>query len=687
MDDLRRELRGAIYAFVFIIPIGVIGFSTIENYTFIEALYATIITLTTIGYGDYSPSSTTGQVFTIFLVIIGIGAVVNVGSTSIAFLSHPIIRQARQNRRTRRKVEQLSKHFIICGMGEMVDKTVEHLLHFANASRAQSQQRYAAMVDKALNPFFNHTKSQRIQHVHQFLRSAALTIITTLSRQRTILDVVVVVTHDADYAQKLREQGLIAIIGDPTNDTVLVEAGVQRAQALMVILGNDTETLLTVLTAHTIAPTLHITAAVLDDELSHKVTRVGANSVITPFDTAGQFLNSMTFRPVVSDFFISLLFDPNAPHQLLQLTVLEDSMWEGRTIGELELDKHYGVDVIGIRYADAHYGYAPSADHRLQEDETLVVVSPNDHVETLLQICHGDFRFARTPLFQPLPMRNEPLASDHSYSLIEAEEAARSLKKHFIICGDDRVIRSAISRLNPERPFVIVSNDNTLTSNLLKRGFRVIHGRPTNEEILQKAGVKRAQAIMVSLEEKADSILTILNARTLNRRLLITATASSDDMVDKLDRAGADRIINPFHVAAEFILLSTIRPELAQFVHAIQFNYHTQLETTEIYMEDNSVWIGETIAELGLMETYQAGVIGIREANKQTFIYAPPSNHLVQKGEVLIIVTPMQHADDLLHHAHGGTARKPETLRTQMMQSQKWTPEQIKAMLRQAQND
>ena len=77
---------------------------------------------------------------------------------------------------------------------------------------------------------------------------------------------------------------------------------------------------------------------------------------------------------------------------------------------------------------------------------------------------------------------------------------------------------------------------------MLARGFRVVQGDPHNEKTLLRAGVKRASAIMVAVDEKAKSILTVLACRAINKRLLITATAPSDDMFDKLERAGADRV-------------------------------------------------------------------------------------------------------------------------------------------------
>jgi voltage-gated potassium channel len=234
--------------------------------------------------------------------------------------------------------------------------------------------------------------------------------------------------------------------------------------------------------------------------------------------------------------------------------------------------------------------------------------------------------------------------------------------QHFVICGSGRVARNAVNKLNPERPFVIISDDEAYTGELLARGFRVIQGNPTQEKTLRSAGVDRAQAIMVAVENKADSVLTILVCRALSKRLLITATAASDDMIPKLHRAGADRVISPFDIAAHLVLLATIAPIVNDFLQYVLFNYQTGLETTELYMEEDSPWIGQTIGSLDLERRFRAGVVGLRRADGN-FLYAPPDIYLIGKREVLIVTTPMTHSDELRAVAHGSETKRPRTLR------------------------
>ena len=117
-----------------------------------------------------------------------------------------------------------------------------------------------------------------------------------------------VITEDEEYAERLRSAGILVIDGDPTDDDSLRAAGVTRAQAIMVMLNQDTESLLTVLTARNLDPRLYITAAAVEEELKQKMIKAGANVVLAPYEVASQFLNSATLRPAVNDFFNSILF-------------------------------------------------------------------------------------------------------------------------------------------------------------------------------------------------------------------------------------------------------------------------------------------------------------------------------------------------------------------------------------------
>ena len=423
MEDLQRQLRIAIFAFLIIVPIGTIGFMWLEGWSFVDSLYVTVITLSTIGYGDLTPEDPYGRLFTIVLAVSGLSAFAFAGQAFIQFFTSPILRTVRQRRLTQRKVDKLSNHYIICGMGEMVDRTVEYLLQGANARRDSIREQQYRPIDNFFDRLLGDDEDGHALWLRRPIKKLSHTLINMFQTQSTILDILVVITHDENYAQQLRNNDLLVIKGDPTVDGVLIDAGIKRAQAMMIMLDNDTETLLSVLTAHTLVPTIHITAAVLDDDLGRKIVRAGATNVLNPFDTAGQFLNSATFRPAVNAFFNGVMFEHTTSYSLTQLTVREGSPWLGKTIGSLKLQNNFSAGVIGIRYDNSRYGYAPSDQYILQEDEVLIVVAPSENIQALQLACAGTTHKTRFAVWQPLPVQHPPLRSEQTYSLVEAENA------------------------------------------------------------------------------------------------------------------------------------------------------------------------------------------------------------------------------------------------------------------------
>ena len=493
-----------------------------------------------------------------------------------------------------------------------------------------------------------------------------------------------VITEDAEYAERLRSAGILVIDGDPTDDDSLLAAGVTRAQAIMVMLNQDTESLLTVLTARNLDPRLYITAAAVEEELKQKMIKAGANVVLAPYEVASQFLNSATLRPAVNDFFNSILFDQETNHQITQLELEDDSPWIGRRIRELELREKYNAGIIGIRLENGDFVHAPSGGRFLGEDEILLGVAPGPIIPVLQRVCRPngrkDMRFTK---FQRLVQSRESKSLENVMSLPECVATIEGMSKHFVICGNDHIIQSAVRFLDPSRPFVLLTSDEALAQRWLQRGFCVIHGNPTSEDVLKLAGAQRAQAIMISMRDKAAAVLTVLSARSISKSLLVSVTATTDDMVEKLKRSGADRVVSPFHVAAQFVLLSTTRPEIAHFLQHVLYNEITGIETAELYMEDDSPWIGSTIKELALAMRYRAGVIGIRQPNSSSFEYAPPLDHVIQPYEVLIIITPMEYFDEMRSSATGHQNKRPKTLRLEIDMSATgvWSRDMIRELI------
>ena len=686
MDDVRRQFRAATILILIILPIGIVGYMIIEERTLFEAVYLTIITLTTIGYGDVVPITIFGRFFTLLLVFAGLGALAFFLSSSFALLFSAEAMARRHKFRIRHKIKKLNSHYIICGTGEMVDKTIGYVLHGAEIRRTQHRDAILQPAEALLNRLLGAPERGRFKSLRKLFRRISVFYHDNFVEHTTLLDLIVVVTEDTDYAERLRSAGILVIDGDPTDDDTLLVAGIARAKAIMVMLNQDTESLLTVLTARNLNPRLYITAAAVEEELKVKMIKSGANIVLAPYEVSSQFLNSATLRPAVNDFFNSIMFDQDTHHQITQLELEDDSPWIGKGIGDLNLRETYDAGVISIRLETGDFVHTPGGSRILAEDEILLVVAPGQMIPKLQSECRpsgrNEMRFAA---FQRLVQARQVKRLDEIMSLAECEEKIREMRKHFVICGNDQIIQSAVRFLDPSRPFVLLTSDKALAEQWIERGFSVIHGNPTQEDVLKKAGVERAQALMLSVHDKAAAVLTVLSARSISKSLLISVTAKTDDMIDKLKRSGADRVVSPFHVAAQFVMLSTTRPEIADFLQHVLYNEITGLETAELYMEGDSPWIGQRIRDLRLTIRYRAGVIGIRHSNSAGFIYTPSAEHVIQPHEVLIIITPMQYFDELRAQATSHKDRRPATLRlnVDMMSTGSWSRDMVRELIAQ----
>ncbi|TAD82693.1 MAG: potassium channel protein [Bacteroidetes bacterium] len=300
--------------------VGTVGYIYIDDYPPLDALYMTVITLGTVGFGEIHPLSDAGRIFTIFLIVSSLGLVAYYITLVTRLLLDGEWRKQYRMYLQAKKQNDMKNHVIVCGYGR-------------NGRRA------CEVLKQNNIPFI--IIEQRTSHV-----------------------------NEVD-----REKELI-IAGDATKDEVLMEAGVQRAKALITALPNDSDNLFVVLTARQMNPQMTIISRASDNHTINKLKIAGASNVIMPDKLGGAHMASLVIIPDVHEFFSMLTTQFNDDFK-----VEEISVQTAANLGELNLWKKSGCTVLGVKQADNHYVKNPGPDYLLMKGESLIVMGNKQQLE------------------------------------------------------------------------------------------------------------------------------------------------------------------------------------------------------------------------------------------------------------------------------------------------------------------
>ena len=329
--DPFRQLRFAALVVVALILLGTIGYMTVERWPFLEALYMTVITISTVGYGLPQPLSPAGTIFTCVLILAGVSTLFAVVFWTIGNAIEAAAADKMQFMFWRKKMEKairaIKDHYIICGYGRMGQAIAEEL-------RARKA------------PY-------------------------------------VVVENNPQQLPKLIAEKSLFIEGDATDENVLISAGVERAKGLITVAPSDADNTFIVLTAKGLNPNLFIVARSIKVEDEPKLRRAGADRVMSPYILGGKRMAWAVLRPTVVDFLDSVIGSESLQLEIGEATVTAISEFAGSTIRESGIREKSGATVIGVRTKTGALTSSPSPDIRIQEGDILVVVGTPGQIESL----------------------------------------------------------------------------------------------------------------------------------------------------------------------------------------------------------------------------------------------------------------------------------------------------------------
>ena len=227
------------------------------------------------------------------------------------------------------------------------------------------------------------------------------------------------------------------------------------------------------------------------------------------------------------------------------------------------------------------------------------------------------------------------------------DHAIRKLKGHFIVCGFGRMGRTICRYLNSRnKPFVVIDVDgDRITAACREHGWLYLVGDATDDEVLLTAGILDAKALTTVLATDADNVYVVLSARLLNAKLQIVARASDEKAVDKLERAGATRVVSPFSSGAVKIARFMLNPSVEDFLE-ITDDHGSQLELADVQISENSPCVGKRLMDTDLRERGVI-VVGIRRANGERLM-PPPGTAIIESGDCLFAFGSSQAVNEMI---------------------------------------
>lgn len=232
------------------------------------------------------------------------------------------------------------------------------------------------------------------------------------------------------------------------------------------------------------------------------------------------------------------------------------------------------------------------------------------------------------------------------------EHALEQTAGHFIVCGYGRMGSTICQYLHQRRQsFVVIDSDSERVESVAReRGWKYLIGDATDDDVLRRAGITRAKALASTLPTDADNVYVVLSARLLNDRLQIIARASDEKAVQKMERAGATRVVSPFSSGAVRMARFMLHPAMEDFLE-VSTGEGGQFEIAEVQIGEGSSCVGCKLSETDLAEN-GVMIIGIRRANGEQLM-PPPSSSVIQPGDNLFAFGSSQAVNEMVSRYSG----------------------------------
>lgn len=221
------------------------------------------------------------------------------------------------------------------------------------------------------------------------------------------------------------------------------------------------------------------------------------------------------------------------------------------------------------------------------------------------------------------------------------------LKNHFIVCGAGRIGSGVVRDIERSgHDLVVIESDEALADRMLTQGHLVLMGDATNDEVLKAAGIEHARGLAAAVSSDPDNLYITLTARDLNRNIMIVARANEEFAVDRLKKAGANKVVSPALTGSSRIAQMLLRPAVADFIELATMTERLELEIEQIQIEPRSPFIGRALRDTGIRSDLDIIVIAIRRRDGD-MIFNPAADTIIEELDALVVIGSHQSVDSL----------------------------------------
>jgi voltage-gated potassium channel len=327
-----NRLRIALVTFALVVAMGSLGYMLVEGWTPLEAVYMTVITLTTVGFGEVHPLTIPGKVFTMFLVLGGVGmATYTVFAATEVLVEKQMLRVLGKGRMDE-KLKKQKGHIIVCGFGRVGRQICE-----------------------------------------EFKRREVPFVVVERSKEATE-----------------NAQGFPIVHGDATEDATLLAAGIEGARGLVCALSSEAENVFITLSARQLNAEIRITARADSEGMEHKLLRAGATRVVSPYQAGAMRMAITTLQPNVVDFMSIVAGGESTGLRLEEVEVATGSAFIGKSLRQAEFRQRYGLMVVGIKRAGLQPLFSPASDEVIQDGDVMLLIGSAKDLGRLAEGAAGN---------------------------------------------------------------------------------------------------------------------------------------------------------------------------------------------------------------------------------------------------------------------------------------------------------